>query len=114
MADNAVAQAIDNIRLKSQGTDCLTTCAVTINFHPDRYTSDNKPLLEAMAEDSCILSSLHQSLISVFIEFFPVWHYPMRHRSHCISILVFEKLVCSMNMQRKMANTSVQCGWKRL
>lgn len=56
MVGNAVEQAIENIRLKSQGTDCLTSCAVTINFHPDRYTSDNKPLLEAMADDGCLKS----------------------------------------------------------
>ncbi len=56
MVGNAVEQAIENIRLKSQGTDCFTSCAVTINFHPDRYTSDNKPLLEAMADDGCLKS----------------------------------------------------------
>ncbi|KZX70034.1 hypothetical protein A3712_09765 [Vibrio sp. HI00D65] len=56
MADNAVEQAIENIRLKSQGTDCLKSCAVTINFHPDRYTFDNKPLLEVIAEDGCLKS----------------------------------------------------------
>ena len=42
MAENAVEQAIENIRLKSQGTDCLTSCAVTFNFHPDRYTFDKR------------------------------------------------------------------------
>lgn len=56
MADNAVEQAIENIRLKSQGTDCLTSCSVTINFHSDRYTSDNKPLLEVIADDGCLKS----------------------------------------------------------
>ncbi|WP_052878518.1 DUF3626 domain-containing protein [Vibrio coralliirubri] len=56
MAGNAVAQAIENIRLKSKGADRSPSCLVTINFHPDRYTSDNKPLLEAIADDGCLKS----------------------------------------------------------
>ncbi len=30
--------------------------AITINFHPDRYTSDNKPLLQTIAEDGFLKS----------------------------------------------------------
>lgn len=56
MFKDVVEQAIENIRLKSKGTDCSMSCAVTINFHPDRYTSDNKPLLQAIADDGFLKS----------------------------------------------------------
>lgn len=56
MVKNVVEQAIANIRLKSKGTDGSLSCAVTINFHPDRYTSDNKPLLQAIADDGFLKS----------------------------------------------------------
>lgn len=56
MAKNAVEQAIENIRLKSKGMKGSLSCAITINFHPDRYTSDNKPLLQAIADDGFLKS----------------------------------------------------------
>ncbi|WP_019615307.1 DUF3626 domain-containing protein [Psychromonas ossibalaenae] len=51
-----VEQAIENVRLKSQGEVASTSYAVTINFHPDRYTSNNKPLLLAIANDGFLKS----------------------------------------------------------
>ncbi|CAM3970321.1 DUF3626 domain-containing protein [Vibrio neonatus] len=56
MFTNAVEQAINNIRLKSKGIDEHLDCAVTINFHPDRVTADNKPLLQAIADDGFLKS----------------------------------------------------------
>lgn len=48
MMENAVKQAIENIRLKSKGVLSVVDCPVTINFHPDRFTNQNEPLLLAM------------------------------------------------------------------
>ncbi|NLS14866.1 DUF3626 domain-containing protein [Vibrio sp. SM6] len=56
MAKNAVEQAIENIRLKSQCIDSSLVSAVTINFHPDRFTTENKPILQAIAEDGYLKS----------------------------------------------------------
>lgn len=56
MINKTVAQAIDNIRLKSHGSKSSVRCAVTINFHPDRFTADNRPLLQAIAEDGFLKS----------------------------------------------------------
>tara|TARA_B100002049_G_C16082512_1_gene377912 strand:- start:4094 stop:4936 length:843 start_codon:yes stop_codon:yes gene_type:complete len=56
MAKNVVEQAIENIRLKSQGIDSSIASAVTINFHPDRFTAENKPILQAIAEDGYLKS----------------------------------------------------------
>ncbi|NMP33460.1 DUF3626 domain-containing protein [Thalassotalea sp. M1531] len=56
MGKNLVEQAIENIRLKSKGADGTLNCAVTINFHPDRYTSDNRPLLQAIADNGYLKS----------------------------------------------------------
>lgn len=56
MTKNVVEQAIENIRLKSQGIDSSMASAVTINFHPDRFTTENKPILQAIAEDGYLKS----------------------------------------------------------
>ncbi|GLX86952.1 hypothetical protein tloyanaT_32050 [Thalassotalea loyana] len=56
MTNNPVEQAIENIRLKSTGAESFVTGAVTINFHPDRITADNKPILQAIAEDGYLKS----------------------------------------------------------
>ncbi|WP_063669191.1 DUF3626 domain-containing protein [Aliivibrio fischeri] len=56
MSKNIVEQAIENVRLKSQGTIASMNHSVTINFHPDRYTYDNRPLLLAIAEDGFLKS----------------------------------------------------------
>ncbi len=56
MDQKAVEKAIENIRLKSQGTDSSMVSVVTINFHPDRFTAGNKPILEAIAQDGCLKS----------------------------------------------------------
>ena len=56
MAKNVVEQAIENIRLKSQGIESSMAGAVTINFHPDRFTAENKPILQAIAEDGYLKS----------------------------------------------------------
>lgn len=56
MAKNVVEQAIENIRLKSQSIDSSMASAVTINFHPDRFTTENKPILQAIAEDGYLKS----------------------------------------------------------
>ncbi|OAN13318.1 hypothetical protein A3K86_16835 [Photobacterium jeanii] len=56
MLKSSVEQAIENIRGKSQGEAALMPHAVTINFHPDRFTSEHKPLLEAIAEAGCLKS----------------------------------------------------------
>ncbi|NOU49934.1 DUF3626 domain-containing protein [Pseudoalteromonas sp. JBTF-M23] len=56
MIKNAVEQAIENIRLKSQGIDSSMVSAVTINFHPDRFTTENKPILQAIAADGYLKS----------------------------------------------------------
>lgn len=54
--ENAVEQAIETIRLKSKGACCEIDSFVTINFHPDRFTKDNVPLLVAIAEAGCLKS----------------------------------------------------------
>ncbi|KEI71354.1 DUF3626 domain-containing protein [Endozoicomonas elysicola] len=50
MNTHAVTQAIENVRAKSFGNSEGTEHSVTINFHPDRYTPDNVPLLLAIAK----------------------------------------------------------------
>ena len=49
MSKNVVTQAIENVRAKSLGTPEDINHFITINFHPDRFTSDNMPLLTAIA-----------------------------------------------------------------
>ncbi|BCS98683.1 hypothetical protein DSLASN_43150 [Desulfoluna limicola] len=49
MRDLVVVQAIENVRAKSSGDSDAPKHPVTINFHPDRYTSDNVPLLYDIA-----------------------------------------------------------------
>ena len=49
MSKTVVAQAIENAREKSLGDFEVIKHVVTINFHPDRFTSDNVPLLSAIA-----------------------------------------------------------------
>ena len=56
MTRNVTEVAIENIRLKSQGSEYPTKHAVTINFHPDRYTNNNKPLLLSIAADGFLKS----------------------------------------------------------
>lgn len=57
MGTNAVAQAIENVRAKTQGTaSAVINNAITINFHPDRYTSNNEPLLSVIAKDGKLKS----------------------------------------------------------
>lgn len=56
MAKKVVEQAIENIRRKSQGIDSSMPSAVTINFHPDRFTAEKKPILQAIAEDGYLKS----------------------------------------------------------
>ncbi len=40
MITSVVEQAIKNIRIKSRGEVATVNHVVTINFHPDRYTSN--------------------------------------------------------------------------
>lgn len=56
MITNAVEQAIKNIRIKSRGEVATVNHVVTINFHPDRYTANKKPLLLSIAEDGYLKS----------------------------------------------------------
>ncbi len=56
MTKNVVTQAIENVRAKSQGASTPTNHSITINFHPDRYNSDCKPLLSAIASDGVLKS----------------------------------------------------------
>jgi hypothetical protein len=56
MAKKVVEQAIENIRRKSQGIDSSMPSAVTINFHPDRFTAEKKPILQAIAKDGYLKS----------------------------------------------------------
>lgn len=56
MVKEVIEQAIENIRLKSPATACTINSAVTINFHPDRLTSENIPLLQAIANDGFVKS----------------------------------------------------------
>ncbi|WP_108650834.1 DUF3626 domain-containing protein [Dongshaea marina] len=56
MNKSVVEQAIENVRAKSQGTVTSIGHAVTINFHPDRYTPNHKPLLLAIADDGHLKS----------------------------------------------------------
>ncbi|MGF1681574.1 DUF3626 domain-containing protein [Photobacterium minamisatsumaniensis] len=51
MSKHVVDKAIENIRLKSQSASEVMEYPITINFHPDRFTSDNVPLLSAIAHD---------------------------------------------------------------
>ncbi len=56
MSDNVIAQAIENVRAKSKSASPAPCYPVTINFHPDRYTSNNEPLLSAIAKDGRLKS----------------------------------------------------------
>ena len=56
MSNNVIERAIETIRLKSQGAFCEIASFVTINFHPDRFTKENVPLLVAIAEAGCLKS----------------------------------------------------------
>ena len=56
MGDKVVEQAIDNVRKKSKGNSTPGNYRVTINFHPDRYTTTGIPLLLAIAQDGCLKS----------------------------------------------------------
>ncbi|MFY8351137.1 DUF3626 domain-containing protein [Pseudoalteromonas sp. SSM20] len=56
MMENAVEQAIENIRLKSKGALSEIDYPVTINFHPDRFTKENVPLLLAIAKTGYLQS----------------------------------------------------------
>ncbi len=54
--NNPVDVALINVRNKSKGTSLQDAFTVTINFHPDRLTSDNTPLLLAMARTGVLKS----------------------------------------------------------
>ncbi|GEA59363.1 DUF3626 domain-containing protein [Vibrio comitans] len=56
MNDIAVENALANMRLKSRGVSLPASYPVTINFHPDRFTSNNQPLLLAIAEQGYLKS----------------------------------------------------------
>lgn len=56
MDHDIVKKAIENIRLKSEGGICLSNYPVTINFHPDRYTLQNEPILRAIANSGVLKS----------------------------------------------------------
>ena len=56
MCDEMVERAIDYIRAKSVGPAKTSCYSVTINFHPDRLTSNAVPLLTAMSRDREIKS----------------------------------------------------------
>ncbi|MGR5445905.1 DUF3626 domain-containing protein [Vibrio jasicida] len=49
-------RALDMIRSKSAGVPQSHPFAVTINFHPDRTTSEGEPLLKAIAQDGKLKS----------------------------------------------------------
>ncbi|MBM7035243.1 DUF3626 domain-containing protein [Vibrio ulleungensis] len=51
-----VVAAIENIKHKSQGEVTAHPYSVTINFHPDRFTPDGEPLLQAIAQQGNIKS----------------------------------------------------------
>ncbi|KXF82862.1 hypothetical protein ATN88_23425 [Enterovibrio coralii] len=48
--------AISLFQRRSKGNPAPCPFDVTINFHPDRMTSDNQPLLLAIARDGCLKS----------------------------------------------------------
>ena len=56
MTQSAVSKAIETVKAKSGGGDASISHDVTINFHPDRYTSSNIPLLLAIAKDGYLKS----------------------------------------------------------
>ncbi|NOH81475.1 DUF3626 domain-containing protein [Vibrio sp. RE86] len=56
MTEIAVSKAIEMVKAKSNGGDAVIGHDVTINFHPDRYTSSNIPLLLAIAKDGYLKS----------------------------------------------------------
>ncbi|WP_337588540.1 hypothetical protein [Vibrio mexicanus] len=56
MTASAIEQAITNIKLKSHGPEQRLQHALTINFHPDRLTSDGTPLLLTIANDGVLKS----------------------------------------------------------
>ncbi|WP_234494178.1 DUF3626 domain-containing protein [Vibrio maritimus] len=53
---NPVDVALTNVRNKSTGTSVQEAFTITINFHPDRLTADNTPLLLAMAQSGVLKS----------------------------------------------------------
>ncbi|MCG8687291.1 MAG: DUF3626 domain-containing protein [Desulfobacterales bacterium] len=53
---NLYKQAVDVIRSKSLGKSYESDHELTINFHPDRYTKNDVPLLTAIRNDGCIKS----------------------------------------------------------
>ncbi|MGR5559320.1 DUF3626 domain-containing protein [Vibrio fortis] len=61
MTEGAIEQAIANIRSKSCCEEGNHVHAVTINFHPDRYTSNKTPLLQAIARDGKLKSQFETS-----------------------------------------------------
>ncbi|WP_285356461.1 DUF3626 domain-containing protein [Vibrio sp. D406a] len=56
MTVNAVLKAIEMVKTKSDRESICINHDVTINFHPDRYTTSNKPLLLAIAQDGYLKS----------------------------------------------------------
>jgi hypothetical protein len=61
MTEGAIEQAIANIRSKSCCEEGNHVHAVTINFHPDRYTANKTPLLQAIAGDGKLKSQFETS-----------------------------------------------------
>ncbi len=53
---NSVDLAFSNIRRKATGGPLQRPLSITINFHPDRLTEDNTPLLLAIAKSGLIKS----------------------------------------------------------
>ncbi|MFC5079731.1 hypothetical protein VTH8203_03351 [Vibrio thalassae] len=51
MDKDVIGKALANIRAKSNNGMPTETYRVTINFHPDRYTSKGQPLLLSIAKD---------------------------------------------------------------
>ncbi|MDN2481237.1 DUF3626 domain-containing protein [Vibrio agarivorans] len=56
MTRDAVSKAIERVKAKSDGESIFVEHDVTINFHPDRYTTSNEPLLLAIAQDGYLKS----------------------------------------------------------
>ncbi|MCG9780723.1 DUF3626 domain-containing protein [Photobacterium damselae] len=55
-ARNIIEQVLKNIQSKSLGEAHSLNCAVTINFHPDRFTVNNVSLLQAIGNDRLLKS----------------------------------------------------------
>ncbi|MDC5855431.1 DUF3626 domain-containing protein [Vibrio europaeus] len=56
MAQDIYYRALQAIRDKSVENTFLCPYAVTINFHPDRFTHDGRPLIEQIAHDGVLKS----------------------------------------------------------